>query len=76
MRILLLLIGFASMANGLVAAAADDRKFPYEAIVDAEDGENVRSGPGPRRKTRSSTARGRCHSWLYMTRLPSESKST
>ena len=46
MRILLLLIGFASMANGLVAAAADDRKFPYEAIVDAEDGENVRSGPG------------------------------
>ena len=48
MRILLLLIGFASMANGLVAAAADDRKFPYEAIVDAEDGENVRSGPGPK----------------------------
>ena len=47
MRLLLLIAGAALFANGLVVLA-EDRKFPYEAIVEVEDGENVRSGPGPK----------------------------
>ena len=47
MRFLLLIAGAALFANGMVVRA-EDRKFPYEAIVEAEDGENVRSGPGPK----------------------------
>ena len=47
MRILLLIAGTALVASGTVGRS-EDRKFPYEAIVDAEDGENVRSGPGPK----------------------------
>jgi hypothetical protein len=47
MRFLMLFAGAALFANGMVVRA-DDRKFPYEAIVEAEDGENVRSGPGPK----------------------------
>lgn len=31
---------------GATAIGAEERKFPYEAIIDAEDGENVWSGPG------------------------------
>ena len=47
MRFLLLIAGAALLANGMVVRA-EDRKFPYEAIVEVEDGENVRSGPGPK----------------------------
>ena len=47
MRFLLLIAGAALFANGMVVRA-EDRKFPYEAIVEVEDGENVRSGPGPK----------------------------
>ena len=43
----LLLITVLLLADGIVVRAAD-RQFPYEAIVDVEDGENVRSGPGPK----------------------------
>lgn len=35
------------LADGIVVRAAD-RTFPYEAIINVEDGENVRSGPGPK----------------------------
>jgi uncharacterized protein YgiM (DUF1202 family) len=38
---------FLMLAAALTVHAAD-RKFPYEAIIDIEDGENVRSGPGPK----------------------------
>ena len=47
MRFLLLIAGAALFANGVVVRA-EDRKFPYEAIVETENGENVRSGPGPK----------------------------
>ena len=47
MRFLLLVAGAALFANGMVVRA-EDRKFPYEAIIEAENGENVRSGPGPK----------------------------
>ena len=47
MRFLLLIAGAALFANGMVVRA-EDRKFPYEAIVETENGENVRSGPGPK----------------------------
>ena len=39
-------IGLAMVSHMLSPALAQDRKFPYEAIVDL-DGEYVRSGPGP-----------------------------
>ena len=47
MRTLLLMAAAALLADGVFVHAAD-RKVPYEAIVDVEDGENVRSGPGPK----------------------------
>jgi hypothetical protein len=47
MRILLLIASLALLANG-GSVRAEDRRFPYEAVVDAEDGEHVRSGPGPK----------------------------
>lgn len=42
----LLLSTFVLIACGHVALNAQDRKFPYQAIVEI-DGEYVRSGPGP-----------------------------
>src|SRR5262245_42577363 len=42
----LLLFTLVIFACGQVAAQAQDRKFPYQAIVEI-DGEYVRSGPGP-----------------------------
>lgn len=42
----LLLSTFVIFACGHVAAEAQDRKFPYQALVEV-DGEYVRSGPGP-----------------------------
>ena len=47
MRFFYLMTAVAWFASGMVAEAAD-RKFPYEAMVDVEEGENVRSGPGPK----------------------------
>ena len=45
MRILCLFASVFVLASS-IAVHAEDRKFPYEAIIDAEDGENVWSGPG------------------------------
>jgi hypothetical protein len=45
MRILCLFLSLAVAANGM-SVRAEDRKFPYEAVVDAEQGEYVLSGPG------------------------------
>lgn len=45
MRVLSLFLGIAMVANGM-GLRAEDRKFPYEAVVDAEQGEFVLSGPG------------------------------
>lgn len=45
MRILCFIGCLALLVNSF-AVHAEDRKFPYEAIVDAEEGENVWSGPG------------------------------
>ena len=51
MRTFILFILFSAMmlilSDGIVVRASD-RKFPYEAIVNVEDGEFVRSGPGPK----------------------------
>lgn len=35
------------LGEGIVVRGAE-RTFPYEAIINIEDGENVRSGPGPK----------------------------
>lgn len=43
-----LLIAAAMLLAGAIVVRAADRKFPYEAIVNVEDGEYVRSGPGPK----------------------------
>lgn len=47
MRFLLLMTFSLLFASG-TDLRSEDRKFPYEAIVDAEEGENVWSGPGPK----------------------------
>ncbi|WP_373652740.1 hypothetical protein [Schlesneria sp. DSM 10557] len=44
----LLLIACATLFAGSTPLQSEERKFPYEAIVDAEDGESVWSGPGPK----------------------------
>lgn len=45
MRILCFIGSMAVLLTGF-AIHAEDRKFPYEAVVDADGGENVWSGPG------------------------------
>ncbi len=55
-------LGLALLGLGLsgilpATAAAQDRKFPYEAIVDV-DSEYVRCGPGPKYYPTSKLARG------------------
>ena len=45
MRILLFIAGFICLSREMTATA-EDRKFPYEAVVVADDGEEVLSGPG------------------------------
>ena len=47
MRLSLLMAAISVLALGTLIDA-EDRKCPYEAIVEAEDGEFVRSGPGPK----------------------------
>lgn len=43
----LIFIALLLQTDGIVVRAAD-RTFPYEAIINVEEGENVRSGPGPK----------------------------
>ncbi len=47
MRILCLFVGIAIMVNP-IRGRAEDRKFPYEAVIDTDQGEDVLSGPGPK----------------------------
>jgi hypothetical protein len=48
MRTLLLIAAVVLLLTDRMVVRAADRKFPYEAIVDVEDGEVVRSGGGPK----------------------------
>ena len=47
MRFLLLIACSLLVCSG-TDIRSEERKFPYEAIVEAEEGENVWSGPGPK----------------------------